>query len=70
MTELDELIKRRDELLALQEMIQAKLKAQPHEGLSILLCKWPRFVFGFGDGCAREGAAPLPSPSDVEAGDS
>jgi hypothetical protein len=39
-------------------------------GLSILLCKWPRFVFGFGDGCAREGAAPLPSPSDVEACDS
>jgi hypothetical protein len=39
-------------------------------GLSILLCKRPRFVFGFGDGCAREGAAPLPSPSDVEACDS
>jgi Transposase DDE domain len=30
------------------------------KGLSILLCKRPRFVLGFGDGCAREGAAPLP----------
>jgi hypothetical protein len=33
-------------------------------GVSILLCKRPGFVFG--DGCAREGAASLPSPSDVE----
>ena len=33
-------------------------------GVSILLCKRPGFVFG--DGCAREGAASLPSPSGVE----
>jgi predicted Zn-dependent protease with MMP-like domain len=36
----------------------------PSGGVSILLCKRPGFVFG--DGCAREGAASLPSPSDVE----
>src|SRR5207245_7609651 len=33
-------------------------------GVSTLLCKRPGF--GFWDGCAREGAASLPSPSDVE----
>ena len=33
-------------------------------GVSTLLCKRPGFVFG--DGCAREGVASLPSPSDVE----
>ena len=35
-----------------------------NRGVSILLCKRPGFVFG--DGSAREGAAPLPSPSHVE----
>jgi hypothetical protein len=33
-------------------------------GVSTLLCKRPGS--GFWDGCAREGAASLPSPSDVE----
>ena len=33
-------------------------------GVSTLLCKRPSFVSG--DGCAREGATSLPSPSDVE----
>jgi hypothetical protein len=40
------------------------LESAMQVGLSSLLCKRPGFVFG--DGCAREGAAPLPSPIHVE----
>jgi hypothetical protein len=51
-------------LLEVADLIRSAGTAFIERGVSILLCKRPGFVFG--DGCAREGAASLPSPSDVE----
>jgi hypothetical protein len=58
--QLDGLLSCLDNLMVREQSTASRLLL----GVSTLLCKRPGS--GFWDGCAREGAASLPSPSDVE----